>query len=215
MPTLPLTFPAQGVLAQLNHARVAATMLWPSPADEKDREDGVDAIGKQMVINFARANPYLPMGPDGAEALEWLRNGPPSAEITKRAKRRYYEGILVGHIVLVALSHHQKTGEPLQLKDIKQNVLKHYRSLRLSSPEQRNFDNQIWPRMKPVAHFWAAHIRLGLGREGVIPKFPCPVDELPEFLIDAGKLLAETAQTKLRRSRDRLLNPDDAWTIHT
>jgi hypothetical protein len=215
MPAISLSSPAEGVIARMNHARVAATMLWPSQADENDREAAVDAVGKEMVINFARTNPDLPLGPDGGEALDLIRSGPAVAEITQRAKRRYFEGILVGHIVLRALSLYQKTGEPLLLSQIKQSALEHFGELKLGSRELPNFDNQIWPRMKSVAHFWVAHIRLGLGGEGLTPKFPCPIDDLQRFLIDADRLLKEAARIKLRRSRDPLLNLDSAWTVHS
>jgi hypothetical protein len=215
MPAISLTFPAQGDLAWINRARVGAMMLWPSEVDKNEREAAVDTVAKSMVINFAKVNPDLPIGEDGAEALEWLRSGPPLTELTNRAKRRYYEGILVGDIVLRALSPHQETGQPLLLNQIKQSALEHYGKLKLGSPELPNFDNQIWPRMKPVAHFWAAHIRLGLSHGGLTPPFPCLVDDLQRFLINADALLNEATQIKLRRSRDQLLNPDDAWTIHS
>jgi len=215
MPTITLASPAKGDLAWINRARVGAMMLWPSEADKNDREAAVDTVAKPMVINFARANPNLPIGPDGAEALEWLQSGPPLTEITKRAQRRYYEGILAGNIVLRALSLYQKSGEPLPLNQIKKSVVEHFGELKLGSRELPNFDNQIWPRMKSVAHFWVAHIRLGLGGEGLTPKFPCPIDDLQRFLIDADWLLKEAARIKLRRSRDPLLNLDSAWTVHS
>ncbi len=68
-----------------------------------------------------------------------------------------------------------------------------------------------WPRFRPVAHLWAAH--LAIWRPGY-PLFPCTPDDLPDFLAASEYLRYRAACRPLARQGVAALVPRGiAWAV--
>lgn len=60
-----------------------------------------------------------------------------------------------------------------------------------------SFNNEIWPKFKSAAHFWAASVAINT-LDNIGGAFPCRPDELGRFLSDAEayRIAGETTRTK-------------------
>src|SRR5262249_45006408 len=73
-----------------------------------------------------------------------------------------------------------------------------------SSIDVKTFENHVWKKYRPVAHFWAASSDLVASGTTA---FPCRVAELGDFLTVAEAYRALGERTRARQSRHTVLDP--------
>lgn len=194
-------------------AYLKAVMLWPDNAEkclDSQRMDVAQKLFREVERGRQSAPDVMVAMPSGvAEALYWA----PSQPAFKRERwTRYYQGIIIGGaVVSMLLSPEVKFAAMLAAWAEEGTKV-------LAAPEckkpkiqlgWRNIETNVWPKLRPVAHLWAAFRTSHVWAKTFT--FPCSVEELPEFLAAAEYLRLVGARRRFGRGNGALFEADAMW----
>ena len=178
-------------------AAIEAVMLWPD--DEKLRASGFHAADAQFLLE----NRALLLARQDVDWLRYLADAPRIGDIHVRDP--YAHGVIAGYIL------HDTVGKIiLGLEDasIGKSIATcsqgFWRRFRVS---EKTINNVVWPRYKPVAHFWAAYFSNYLAGDTV---WPCDVSKISQFLAEAEAYREFGETLKPFKSRHGVIPPDIA-----
>lgn len=187
---------------------VQGMMLWPEDQSARERLCKAEAIrlaasrGDRLPVTIAR------------RVFALTAEAPPIAELRKNADDRHAHGWIAGEILRRAVDQAGREGDNVNLREIIGQIVKAYAPYRSAgkvhlTPSVKTIVNTIWPRYRPVAHFWAAF--LGRIENGAGRAFPCSLDELPAFLKSARRYLG--AGQEARTKQGPVLRPGESVGI--
>lgn len=148
----------------------------------------------------------------GVEAVKAALEVGTSTELTKMS--RFHVGIAVGMIVLDTLCRNAQNPSLAALQGVKGDTIDRFQpKLKDDGADSqgralKQFDRNVWPILRPVAHLWAAFAPSLASR-----RFPCAEDNPREFLIRSEKILRIAERTHLHQSKETLLRGNEAWRV--
>ena len=158
-------------------AVVEAWMLWPHDPEIRKRCIGAVSV-KLQVAAIDQIPLRKPTPTEVREYGEMLLTAPRIEDFTEAAKKCYFHGIVAGFLLIESTGGAGVDSRYKSLTDIKNALADRYARL---SP--KTITNTVWPRYRPVAHFWAAHFLETKDPEGWV--FPCRMRDLALFLATA------------------------------
>ena len=170
-------------------AYLESVMLWP---DNSEKQKELFAAGSaETTLIAARASGRLT-----TDELQQVRDAPPLPVFEEdERKDRYLIGTLIGFVVLQMLEF-PMYGIEATISDVAGKMLsarigKFSSKFRGKGPGESNFRHihtNYWPKLVPVAHLWGA---TSSSPDWAKDKasFPCPLNELPQFLAVASSRL--------------------------
>lgn len=194
IPVPPLTLAVRSDLD-----RIAAVMFWPD--DEAMRrklnrvawiQEAQDLI-RSGTFRIDEADPHAL-----TSFIEAAADAPPLAEVHEWVKPRYSEGCMVG-LILCQLLHHDPARRAATLGKAKRRALDALRGKGGRNFDIRHFENVLWPRMRPVAHLWAAWVARAVDMGETA--FPCEIATLANFLSLSERMLHSGAELHLTGRR--------------
>jgi hypothetical protein len=201
--TLALRRDCLGDTTRLDLAVVEAHMLWPD--DERARQRSIETATVQFGLSISSTFPQQIL----AGLLPIAAGAAPLPELQESAKKPFFHGILAGRILYGAVR-----GAIAAAADRSMNLV--YDDIAKSIPaaqrlSRKTIENKIWPKYRPVAHFWASYVDHALAKGD--SAFPCSVGRLGEFLAvaQAFRRLGETMSTP--QSPTTILKHHDAVGI--
>jgi hypothetical protein len=218
MPVLDLTPEMIGPdNADLTLGYIEGVMVWPE--DEENRRLFVQARRAkeyvELVEAFAKVDPQAKIMnvADMAVTFAALATSPRPTEVGADRQRRYSHGSIAGWILWDGLVNcHSGTGHGLEA--VKRDISKR---LKTSKGHPRfsvsTINNTIWPRFRPVAYMWLAHMfHASLGRsDGEPVPRPCKADDLLKFLEMAEQFRRDGEGCRPRHSDQPILDPTRTW----
>ena len=158
-------------------AVIEARMLWPH--DPETRESYIDAVSAKLQVAAIDQFPFPePTPAEVREVAEMALAAPRIGDFTKAAKKCYFHGLIAGFLLIESTGGADADSRYKSLADIKNALSDRYRRL---SP--KTISSSVWPRYRPVAHFWAAHFLETKESENNV--FPCRMRDLALFLATA------------------------------
>lgn len=183
---------------RMHVAILEAAMLWPD--DEASR---LAAMRSSAVEFFSPTT--RDMDPDEIEAfVEMAREAPPIRMMRQEAAIRFRRGVVAG-LVLRECVGHVSVGKEVKLSSVFDRLVGEEKVFGLT---KKIFDNDLWPKFRPVAHFWASYVASSM--DDYDRAVPCAPDRLKEFLeVSEGyRVLGEQCRTK--QSPKPLIGPGEA-----
>jgi hypothetical protein len=166
---------------------VSALMLWPDDGPMRER-----AIETSFVTLMHTVADQLSRG-DLVELVSLAKDATPIDQIHQTTRQRMIDGARAG-IYLRETVGHVSLHRNISMKALAAKVA--------AIPPKLNahtFENTIWPRYRPVSHFWAAWLHLAEAiSEQSKQAFPCGTDQLAHFLglSEGVRQLGECTRTK-------------------
>ena len=181
--------------------RVGALMLWPDDQEMRDR-----AIETSFVALLHTVSDHLSRG-DLVELVSLAKDATPLTQIHDAARQRFIDGARSG-IYLRETVGHVSLDRKVSMKTLAVDVATIPPTM---SPH--TFENTIWPRFRPVSHFWAAwlHMTQVSGKNG--RAFPCGGDQLAQFLGLAEGFRQLGEQTRTKQSPSMVLRSNDSIRV--
>ncbi|MDB5617433.1 hypothetical protein [Tardiphaga sp.] len=173
--------------SRLDLAVVEAHMLWPD--DERARERSLETANVQFgVANSLNLPQYILAGllPIAAEAA-------PLTELQEVAKKPFFHGLIAGRVLYGAVRGAMAAADDRSMGRIYGDIAKSIPAAQRLS--RKTIENKVWPKYRPVAHFWASYVDHALAKGDTT--FPCSIGRLGEFLAvaQAFRRLGETTST--------------------
>lgn len=212
MPVLPITAEElSGPAARATIGKIEAVMLFPNDSGLQDQ--AWDSCTADMVLSAIEEDrvEFDDLREPGAVA-RMLRTAPRAVDLRTKAHQAYKYGLAAGQI-LIEMIVADARNEVVSMVRAKEKVSEHFTVLNARS--MSTIENTIWTAFRPVAHFWAAHVSLGLeacDRDEEYP-FPCGVNALAEFLGTAQSYLERGLSLRAARSARTVLVPDETWIL--
>lgn len=195
--------------ARIDLAIIEARMLWPHDADKRIRY--VNAVSIKLAAGNINRVPFpTPTPTEVRELAESMLSAPRVEDFTDAGKRAYTHGLVAGDILFEAVGYQDTGRENIGLGDIKSALVA--RLGREQHLSKKTIDNTVWPRYKPVAHLWAAHLHRSKETENTA--FPCRARDLPIFLAvaEAYRRRGETIRSTAK-APSTVLCPGDAVMV--
>ncbi len=187
---------------RLDLASFEAMMLFPDL--EYEREQACNAALVEFGIQDLNLKAAFT-----EEILDISAKTLPLSVIKELAKDRFIKGMIVGYVLhnqigYIALGDYEKSKQVLidEATRIFQKTGKGG-YLRVT---KSTFNNDIWPKFRCVAHFWAACVSVNLIEGYPCGAFPCRVDALPRFLADAEAYRLMGEATRPRQGTANILD---------
>jgi hypothetical protein len=191
---------------RLDIAVIEAAMLWP---DDPEMQD--NAIRSAFVeLSYSIVDQLSPQ--QKSEVISVAREALPIRTLMAEVKKsRFIKGVIVGsvlHGILVKLS---LDPENASKKSIITACIAPFQETKNSGYlriSEKTFDNDVWPRFKSVAHFWAAAFKAQKFDGG--RAFPCDLANLAAFLSDAEFYRLEGERARTWKAKEPILREGDA-----
>ena len=179
-------------------AVTAATMLWPSPGDEKmGQQHAATITADQMIRSGVYPPPATPAEHNElVDLVRWL--GPRVTDIEEPIKEGFRCGAIAGRILRDAVA----SDGGLSLSVIKKAVAK---SCKMSV---RTVED-AWLRYKSVAPFWCGHFLI-YSRDAPIP---CRAGDFALFLAVANDMRKRAEAIRIAKATATILRPGEAVAI--
>jgi hypothetical protein len=182
-------------------ARIGAAMLWPDvPEKWRDRERAVFSRAAASVLDELPADHPTTAG-SMRDLVKLAGQAVPLASAEAEDRPRHRQGRIVGAIVLDVLG--AKAVRPYSgasLQRAKARIARHH-DLSVARIDKADW----WPRFKPVAHLWAAHLLIH--RQGA---FPVRLERFQDFVACACQIL-DLAGAKAGQAASSYLTADQCW----
>jgi hypothetical protein len=181
---------------------VSAIMLWPDDEAMRAR-----AIETSFVALLHTAADQLSRG-DLLELVSLAKDATPVDQIHETTRRRMIDGARAGLYLRETVGH----------ISLKRNISMKALAAKVATlPPQLNahtFENSIWPRYRPVSHFWAAWLHLGeTASEHSVQAFPCSGNQLQHFLGLAEGFREIGERTKTKQSPSMVLRSGEGIRV--
>jgi hypothetical protein len=180
---------------------IESVMLFPD--NELKRDRAIAATAAETIIELISETTVV-----GKEVAEVLRKAPEIPALDDELKRRFSIGVAVGKVVVEMICDSSATLDVLFSKAQNEfNKARH--NLSIETPTIQNVQKNWWPRFRSVAHLWAASVMLP-------ERFPCSLDNVPQFLATAEYVRYLAQRRELVRQDDaKLLEFGTALAVPT
>ena len=179
-------------------AVTAATMLWPSPGDEKMVQQYAATItAEQMVRSGVYPPPATPAeSNEFVDVVRWL--GPRVTDLEEPIQEGFRCGAIAGRILRDAVASDGRLSLPAIKKAVAKNCEISVRTI-----------EDIWTRYKSVSAFWTAHFVL----YGGDAPLPCRAGDSALFLAVAADMRKRAEAIRIAKATATILRPGEAVAI--
>jgi hypothetical protein len=189
-------------------AVLEAWMLWPD--DQRLRDAAIETSSVQFEIDIASSLSNEPLVP--VAAVRRAAAAVPLATVRADARPRFADGIRAGLYLREALVKLDTDPTNAFMKSGADKIAR--QPLFGSMRERRTFENNVWPRFRPVSHLWAAaldgafEVSRSASPGQVSAAWPCRPEGLLDFLSAAEGYRVRGETERTRQSPHNILPAD-------
>jgi len=204
---LPLPMDMMIRCTRLHLAAIESFMLYP--LDEPTRRDCLISA----EIEYALLNPSEYGYKQQRHLLELSNRTLPLNTLQENAKEWFIKGMIVGNVLHNQIGYHRLNDIEKTKGELIRNATKIFEKksdgsgfIRVSP---KTFNNDIWPKLRSVAHLWAAAYAGGVLNDYPSGAFPCRLDRLSKFLSDAEAYRIMGEEARPRYAGATILDPHE------
>lgn len=206
---LPLHPDALARPVRLDLATIEAFMIYPDSED--DREQVLNAA----KIEFALENRWA-FDDCSTELLALSARTLPLTNLQQNAKDWFVKGMIVGMVLHNQIANHcigNTSATKGKLIRDATNIFEKSSNGGIIRVSPKTFNNNIWPRYRSVAHYWAASYSAGVIDDYPNGAFPCRLDRLAKFLADAEAYRLKAEATVPKQASSSILDPAETLKL--
>jgi hypothetical protein len=168
---------------RLDLAIIEAVMVWPDDANARSRAIQTSKV-EFLRENINYRNHWSEI--NEVSLFEFVAGAEPIENIHAEVKKHFVRGYASGFILRETIARIQIGAPDATIGASISKMSEIYRRKKDGSGwplDKKTINNTIWPKYKPVSHFWAAAINYKLQHRS--EPFPCEKSRLAQFLEEA------------------------------